>query len=605
MKIKLSDYIIKFITRQKVKHVFYLPGGGAMHLVDSLARCKDIEPVCMLHEQSVAIAAEAYAMHTEHIGVGLVTTGPGGTNAITGVCAAWIDSIPCMFFSGQVKRPDIMKGKKIRQLGIQEVDIISMVQSITKYSVTVMEPDMIKYHLEKALYLALSGRPGPVWLDIPLDVQGSIIEETDLKSFDPLELNGKKADISIFDNKINKIIKLLNNSERPVIIAGDGIKISKSKKIFFDLIIKLGIPVIPTWKAMDLFPEEHPLYAGRGGLLGERAANFAVQNSDLLISIGSRLDFTQTGFDTKSFARAAKKIVIDIDPNEIKKLNFKVDLKIAADAKLIMEELLERSDKIKIRDISKWKDKIKEWRNKYPIIRKDYFTKSGLVNPYQLIDLISHIADSDDIISPCCAGTTAEYTFQAFKIKKNQKFLTNHGLGPMGFELPLSISASIANGGKRTICIAGDGGIQLNIQELETLHRLNLPVKIFVMNNNGYSSIRTMQETHFNGNFLGNGPSSGLTLPDIISIAEAYKIKAVRINDTSELETKIKDVFDYDGPVICDVLVIPDFKVSPKVSSKRKKDGTMVSKPLEDQWPFLDRDELLSNMYIPLIEEEN
>ena len=595
---------MKFVAKQKVKHVFYLPGGGAMHLVDSLARYKEIEPVCMLHEQSVAIAAESYAMHTGNIGVGLVTTGPGGTNAITGVCAAWIDSIPCMFFSGQVKRSDMMTGKKIRQSGIQEVDIISMVRSITKYSITVTEADTIKYHLEKALHLALTGRPGPVWLDIPLDIQGSIVEETELKGLDSSEISQTQTDISISNIKINKAIKLINNCKRPVIIGGDGIKISKSEEIFSELIMKLNIPVVLTWKALDLLHDEHLLYAGRGGLLGERAANFAIQNSDLLISIGSKLDFTQTGFDTKSFARAAKKIVIDIDPNEINKLNFKVDLKIVADAKAIIKELLNRSDKINIKDISKWKNKIKEWRNKYPVIRKEYFNKFGLVNPYVLIDLISHFAGTDDIISPCCAGVAAEYTFQAFRIKKNQKFVTNHGLGPMGFELPLSISASIANNGKRTICIAGDGGIQLNIQELETLRRLNLPVKIFVMNNKGYSSIRTMQETHFNSNFLGNDPASGLTLPDIVSVSKAYKIKAVRINDASELETKIKRVLDYEGPVVCDVLVIPDFKVSPKVSSKRRSDGTMASKPLEDQWPFLDRYELLSNMFIPLVAEE-
>ena len=434
-------------------------------------------------------------------------------------------------------------------------------------------------------------------------MQGSIIDEKALEGFNPVELKEKKPDMSLVKNSVKKIIRLLNDSERPVIIAGDGIKIAKSKELFLDIIKKIEIPVIPTWKAMDMIYEEHELYAGRGGILGERSANFAVQNSDLLLCIGSKMDFTQTGFDTKSFARAARKVVIDIDNNEVNKLDFSIDLKIVADAKLVLEEILNQLNNIEIKDRSLWRDKIKEWRKKYPVVLKEYYNKTGLVNPYVLVDVLSREATSEDIIHPCCAGTAAEYNFQAFKIKKNQKFITNHGLGPMGFELPGSIGACLANNRKRTICIAGDGGFQLNIQELETLRRLDLPVKIFIMNNNGYSSIRTMQETHFNGHYVGNDPSSGLTLPDIISVAQAYKIKALRINDASELELKIREALDFPGPVICDVMVIPGFKVAPKVASQRKENGTMVSKPLEDQWPFLDRDELESNMMIPLVRE--
>ena len=600
---KLSDYVMQFIARQGIEHIFYLPGGGAMHLVDSLGKLKDVESVCCLHEQAVAIAAQSYAMHTNHLGVGLVTTGPGGTNAITGVCAAWIDSVPCLFVSGQVKRSDMMTGKRLRQLGIQEADIIAMVHSITKYAITVKEPSSIRYHLEKALYLAKNGRPGPVWLDIPLDVQGTIIDETALEGFNTAEIKQKKPEASFIKKAVGKIFGYLNKSERPIIIAGDGIKISKSKDLFLEIINHLDVPVVPTWKAMDMLHEKHGLYAGRCGILGERSANFAVQNSDLLLCIGSKLDFTQTGFDTKSFARAAKKIVIDIDKNEIKKLDFKVDLKIIADAAVILREISDQLNNLKVKDRSDWKNKIKQWRKKYPIVSAEYYTKSGLVNPYMLIDVLSGEATSDDVIHPCCAGTAAEYNFQAFKIKENQKFITNHGLGPMGFELPASIGACLANHGKRTICVAGDGGFQLNIQELETLRRLNLPVKIFIMNNNGYSSIRTMQETHFGGHHVGNDPSSGLTLPDIIRVAEAYRIKAIRIYDVSELQAKIKETLEFPGPVVCDVMVIPGFKVSPKVAAQRREDGTMVSKPLEDQWPFLDRKELVSNMMIPLVGE--
>ncbi len=600
---KLSDYVMQFIARQGIEHIFYLPGGGAMHLVDSLGKLKDVESVCCLHEQAVAIAAQSYAMHTNHLGVGLVTTGPGGTNAITGVCAAWIDSVPCLFVSGQVKRSDMMTGKRLRQLGIQEADIVTMVHSITKYAITVKEPTSIRYHLEKAIYLAKNGRPGPVWLDIPLDVQGSIIDETVLEGFNTAEINQKKPDASSIQTAVGQIIRFLNKSERPIIIAGDGIKISNSKDLFLEIINHLDVPVIPTWKAMDMLHEEHGLFAGRCGILGERSANFAVQNSDLLLCIGSKMDFTQTGFDTKSFARAARKIVIDIDKNEIKKLEFKVDLKIIADAGLVLKEIADQLNNLRVKDRSDWKDKIKQWRKKYPIVSAEYYTKSGLVNPYMLIDVLSREATSDDVINPCCAGTAAEYNFQAFKIKENQKFITNHGLGPMGFELPGSIGACLANHRKRTICVAGDGGFQLNIQELETLRRLNLPVKIFIMNNNGYSSIRTMQETHFGGHHVGNDPSSGLTLPDIISVAGAYRIKAIRIHDASELQAKVKEALEFPGPVVCDVMVIPGFKVSPKVAAQRREDGTMVSKPLEDQWPFLDRKELASNMMIPLVAE--
>ncbi|HPL68461.1 MAG TPA: thiamine pyrophosphate-binding protein [Smithellaceae bacterium] len=600
---KLSDYVMQFIARQGIEHIFYLPGGGAMHLVDSLGKLKDVESVCCLHEQAVAIAAQSYAMHTNHLGVGLVTTGPGGTNAITGVCAAWIDSVPCLFVSGQVKRSDMMTGKRLRQLGIQEADIVTMVHSITKYAITVKEPTSIRYHLEKAIYLAKKGRPGPVWIDIPLDVQGTIIDETALEGFNTAEIKQKKPEASFIKKAVGKIFGYLNKSERPIIIAGDGIKISKSKDLFLEIINHLDVPVVPTWKAMDMLHEKHGLYAGRCGILGERSANFAVQNSDLLLCIGSKMDFTQTGFDTKSFARAARKIVIDIDKNEIKKLEFKVDLKIIADAGLVLKEIADQLNNLRVKDRSDWKDKIKQWRKKYPIVSAEYYTKSGLVNPYMLIDVLSREATSDDVINPCCAGTAAEYNFQAFKIKENQKFITNHGLGPMGFELPGSIGACLANHRKRTICVAGDGGFQLNIQELETLRRLNLPVKIFIMNNNGYSSIRTMQETHFGGHHVGNDPSSGLTLPDIISVAGAYRIKAIRIHDASELQAKVKEALEFPGPVVCDVMVIPGFKVSPKVAAQRREDGTMVSKPLEDQWPFLDRKELASNMMIPLVAE--
>ncbi|MBF0440420.1 MAG: thiamine pyrophosphate-binding protein [Oligoflexales bacterium] len=598
MKIKVSDFVFDFLAQKGIRHVFFLPGGGCMHLVDSLGKCKKIDSICMLHEQAVSVAAQSYAMHTENLGVGLVTTGPGGTNTITGVSAAWIDSIPCLFISGQVKRPDLMKGKGIRQLGIQEVDIVSIVQSITKYATTVMDPKLIKYNIEKACYLALNGRMGPVWLDIPLDVQGAIVEEEELKGFNKEELQERTLNGDQLRADIEKLINLINNSERPVIVAGDGIKLAKARIQFLELIEKLNIPVITTWKAMDLLYEEHPLYVGRGGTLGERSANFAQQNSDLILAIGSKMDFSQTGFDTKSFGRAAKKVVVDIDENEIRKLDFHVDVEILSDAKLFLDEFLRMQGKIIPVDRSSWREKIKHWRKAYPIFLQKYKSGSGPINPYHLVEELSNESSADDVISPCCAGTAAEFVFQGIKLKKGQKFITNHGLGPMGFDLPASIAASLANPGKKVICITGDGGFQLNIQELATLKRLNLPVKIFIMNNNGYSSIKIMQDTHFNGNHIGNDPESGLLLPDIVCIARAYGLMAVRIEDAAELSQKIRSVLDINGPVVCDVVVDSTAKVAPKVSSKRMEDGSMVSMPLENQWPFLDLDELKSNMIV-------
>lgn len=600
--IKVSDYVAQFIAAQGVRHIFFLPGGGAMHLVDSIGREEALVPVCMLHEQAAAIATEAYAMHSENLGVALVTTGPGGTNTVTGVAAAWIDSTPCMFISGQVKRDDLNATRGVRQYGMQEVDIVSIVRQITKYAATVLDPGEICYHLEKAVYEAHNGRPGPVWIDIPLDVQGAMIDTSNLKRFTPPH---EKYNEDLLNQNVENILELLNKSKRPLILAGNGIRLAKAEDAFLEFLNLIRIPVLTTWKAMDLIPEDFPFYAGRAGLLGERGSNFALQNSDFLLCLGSRMDASLTGYDHSLFARQAKKVIVDIDPSELAKLEDFTDIAVACDVGIFIRKLAARTSKLPLNDISWWINKITFWRNKYPVVQKDYWENEELVNPYVLVDSISSEASPDDIVVFCSSGTAVEIACQTFKVKRGQKIRSNHGLGSMGFDIPASIGACLANNCRRTICITGDGGIQLNIQELETIRRLNLPIKLFVLNNKGYASIRAMQRNHFEGRYVGSNIGSGLILPDMTRISEAYNIPSMRIHNHRDLVSNIKISMNLPGPMICDVLTIPDFTVTPRVASRVRSDGSMVSTSLEDQWPFLDKEILLSNMLIPLVTNQD
>lgn len=602
MSIKLSDYVINFISRLNVKHVFLLPGGGCMHLVDSLGKCSDLEYVCCLHEQAAAIAAEAYGQYTNNIGVALVTTGPGGTNAITGVAGAWIDSTPVLIISGQAKRSDMIGASGVRQMGIQEVDIIKLVTPITKYAVTVMDPPSIKYHLEKAVYLARIGRPGPVWIDIPLDVQGAIIEEDNLKGFDPLEI-ARMDNQNELQTRVKEVICLLNKSERPVILAGNGIRLSKAEKEFLYLITSLKIPVLTTWKAIDFFPENHELFFGRPGSVGQRGANFIQQNSDFILTIGARLDLAQVGFNYNNFARMAKKVIVDIDETEIKKMKMKIDVPVCSDAKAFIQELINNLEMVQYKDRSDWMSRCASWKNKYPVIVPEYRKQKEPVNTYALIDVLSELLTGTDILVPGSSGGCSEITMQAFRAKKGQRIFNTPGLGSMGFGLPASIGACLASGKKRTISIIGDGGLQHNIQELETLKRLALPIKLFILNNNGYASIRNTHMRLFNGRLVCCDPSSGLTLPDTCKVASAYGLKTVRISNQENLKKDVLNVLEMAGTVVCEVIIDPDLQTAPKMSSIAKPDGSMVSKPLEDLWPFLDREEFKENMIIEPLEE--
>lgn len=601
MMIKLSDYIFQFIATQGVKHVFMFPGGGAMHLVDSLGRCKDIEYICNLHEQACAIAAEAYARVNNNLGVALVTTGPGGTNAITGVAAAWLDSTPCLFISGQVKRDDLMGNLGVRQLGVQEIDIVSLIRPITKYAVTIIDPASVRYHLEKALYLAKAGRPGPVWIDIPLDVQATSVEPEMLDGFDLTEMD-IQFDQFNFEKKISDVLDLINQAERPIILAGNGIRLAGAENEFLDLVNQLNIPVLTTWLGIDLLPELHKFFIGRPGAIAPRGANFALQNSDCLLIIGSRLDMALTGYAHDKFARAAKKIMVDIDSAEIKKIKTNIDIQIYADAKLFICELLNRINKIKPKPSSSWLSRCREWKEKYPVVLPEHRLHRGSVSTYFFSEILADELSGNDLIVPGSSGNSVELFLLVFKVKAGQRIFHNRGLGAMGFGLPASIGACIASGRKRTICVDGDGGFQLNIQELETVARLKLPIKYFVINNGGYASIRAMQMNYFQ-QLVGSDPESGLTFPDIIKVATAYGLSTMRIEDQNDLRNKIRDVLNLPGPVICEIIAIPDEPRAPRLSSKQKSDGTMVSKPLEDMWPFLDREEFLANMIVPTLDE--
>lgn len=590
--IKLSDYVIEYIAGLGVKNVFMLPGGGCMHLIDSLGRNKKLKFIANLHEQACAICADAYSQYTGNIGVALVTTGPGGTNTITGVAASWIESIPVLIISGQVKRADLMTGKGIRQMGPQEVDIVSLVKPITKYAATVMDPQDIRYHLDKAVYYACQGRMGPVWLDLPLDVQGTMIDKNKLKKFvRPKQINKEKE----LNNKINRLIKLINQSERPIILAGNGIRLAKGIKQFKKLIERTRIPVLTTWRSLDILPQEHPLYAGRPGSVGQRGANFAQQNADLIICIGARLDVAQVAYNYGNFAKAAKKVIVDIDAHEIAKIPAKIDIRFNIDASEFLDALLTKIKRINS-DTKEWVKRCQSWKKKYPVALVKFKQGKKYVNTYVLVDTLSEVLTEDDMIVPGSSGSCSEITMQAFKVKEGQRIFNSPGLGSMGFGLPASIGACIASGRRRTICLVGDGGLQHNIQELELLKRYQLPVKMFVLNNNAYASIRATHQKFFNGRLVACDPSSGLTLPDTLEIVKAYGLGVCRIINHRGLKEKINLVLESSGPVICEVMIDPGLLTQFKVSSEISSDGKIVSKPMEDLWPPLGRKEFNSNM---------
>ncbi len=596
--IKLADYVFQHLADVGVRHVFVMTGGGAMHLNDALGKEKRLTYICNHHEQACAMGAEGYARVAGKLAVVNVTTGPGGINALNGVFGAYTDSIPMLVISGQVKRETCMgsyPGMTLRQLGDQEVDIIRMAAGVTKYAVLVQDPTQIRYHLERAIHLAQSGRPGPTWLDIPVDVQAAQIDPAAQRAYDPAQ-DALPLDHKRLEMQCDQVLAKVAGAARPVCLVGSGVRLSKSEVLLEQAMRKLGIPVVGAWTGVDLLGDDDPLYCGRAGTIGDRAGNFVVQSSDVLLVLGSRLPIRQVGYDFKSFARHAFKIQVDVDPAELDKPYCKPDLGIACDLHEFLSTLDRRIKQPAPERHAKWLAWGKARIKRYPVLQARHTAPAKLLNPYHFVHTLFESFTKDEVI--VCGNATASIVpMQAGRVQKGQCLFANAGSASMGYDLPAAIGAAIARGGKRVICFAGDGSLQLNIQELQTLVHYNLPVKLFVLNNGGYVSIRQSQKNFF-GRLIGEGPKSGVTFPDLVKLAAAYGIPALRV-DTQDFMSRIAPLLEQPGPVLFDVMLDPEHVFEPKSSSKQLPDGRIVSAPLEDLAPFLDRKELLENLLIP------
>ncbi len=607
MTMRLADYVMQFLAGRGVTHAFLVTGGGAMHLNDAIGRETRFKWICNHHEQACAMAAESYARLSNRMALVNVTTGPGGINALNGVYGAYVDSIPMFVVSGQVKRETVAgnTGLPLRQLGDQEVDIASMVRPITKYVWCVQDPGSIRYHLEKAFYLATCGRPGPVWLDIPIDVQSARIEPESLTRFSPqsetADLPGETGRLTgpAVAAEAEYFLQKLNTAARPVIFAGAGVRIAGVRAQFLRLAEKLGVPVVTGWNAHDLLPNSHPCYAGRPGTVGDRQGNFTVQNSDLLLILGSRLNIRQISYNWKSFARVAYKIMVDIDAAELRKPTLMIDRPVHADVATFLDEV---ESAIKGgcggSDHSGWLAWCRRLGEKYPVVLPEYEQQLESINPYVFVkELFNALADDEIVVTG--DGTACVTAFQAAVIKSGTRLYTNSGCASMGYDLPAAIGAYHA-AGKRVICIAGDGSIMMNLQELQTIAGLRLPIKIFVLNNGGYHSIRQTQQNYFPGHEIGVGSDSGVTFPDFLKVAEAFGIPSRRCGSMVELRDGISLAMIEVGPILVEVMLDIRQGFSPKPASRAMADGSMASSALEDMAPFLPRDELAANMVIPL-----
>jgi len=593
---KLSNYIFQTLVDKGLDTVFLVTGGGAMHLNDAIGRVKGLQFICNHHEQASAIAAEGYARVANKPAILNVTTGPGGVNALNGVFGAFTDSIPMIVLSGQVKRETMLSSYDVpglRQLGDQEIEIIPMVKGITKYAVTVTDPNTIRYHLEKAFFLATHGRPGPVWLDIPVDVQSAMIDEKMLEGFTP----GKEDQIdnSQLEKDVLKVIEKISNAERPVVIASTGIRLANAMQEFEKAIELLGVPVTTAW-SHDVIHYDHLQYIGKQGSIGDRAGNFAVQNADVLFMIGTRMPIRQVSYNWENFAPSAYKIHIDIDKAELIKPTMKNDLPLNYDAKDFLQALIRALKEKKDYDKSKFTNWVKwclERKKKYPAVLPHHKNPERPINAYYFLNELQQQLTSDDVIV-CGDATACIVTFQTSQIKKGQQLFSNSGAASMGFDLPAAIGAATAAPDKRIICLAGDGSIQMNIQELQTLAQHKWNIKIFVLDNDGYLSIKSTQNNFF-GLSVGSSPESGVTFPDMEKIGNAYGIPSLTLKDFDFIED-LEKILAMEGPVLCNVKLDPEQVFEPKLSSKQLLDGKMVSAPLHDMFPFLSQEELASNM---------
>jgi len=612
MKQRIADYIADFLVEKGITDCFTVVGGGAMHLNDAFGHKDGLKSTYNHHEQACAIAAEAYARLNNKAALLCVTTGPGGTNAITGVLGAWLDSIPMFVVSGQVRYDTTARyaerftgGLKLRAVGDQEFDITKSVECMTKFCAMLENPEDIRYLLEKAWHHMTNGRPGPVWLDIPVNYQGMYIETDGLRGFDPNCDGGETLPPPVSIEVIDAIIEKIKKAQRAVIYAGGGIRLSGGFEAFRKAIEKLGVPVVTYWNSIDLIENEHPLYCGRGGNMGDRAGNFAVQNADLVLAIGTRLSIRQVGYNWKTWAREAEVIMVDIDKAEFYKPTIHVEMPVWADAKDFLEKLNQRVDDAPVFKGDWWREKCLEWKRKYPVTLERHLEENGkTANVYAFIKYLSSSLPEGSL-SAVSNGACCVVGHQNYVIKKGTRFIINSAVASMGYGLPAAIGLCIAGGRKDTICLEGDGSIMMNLQELQTIVTNNLPIKVFLINNDGYHSIRQTQNNLFkNSSKIGIGPESGdISFPDFEKIANAFGYPYISARSNAEMQKAVQQALDTDGFVFCEIFTDTEQVFEPKSSTKKLEDGRLFSPPLEDLAPFLDREELLQNLYIKPIEE--
>tara|TARA_Y100000588_G_scaffold395323_2_gene523417 strand:- start:27348 stop:29150 length:1803 start_codon:yes stop_codon:yes gene_type:complete len=595
---RVSDYVIEFFEHQGVEHIFTVVGGGSIFLCDALGIAKKMKYVACHHEQSASMATEAYARIRQSLGVTLVTSGPGGTNCVTGVAGSWLDHVPHVTVSGQVfLGQTIVNHPDLRTLGVQEINIVDIVRPVTKYAVMLEDAQEIRYHLEKAVYLSTHGRPGPTWIDIPANIQNANIDPGTLKGFDPEEY-----DISLdphIEAKVAEVVKLLKSARRPLVHIGQGVRIAGAEEEFFKIVEHYRLPFVTARNANDMVASDHDLYVGRPGTFAQRGANFAVQTSDLYLAIGTRLSLAQTGYDAKDYARNAKVVMVDIDQSELDKDTVNLHLKVQTDAKLFLEELSRQLSQTDLdnQQWDEWLNQCQQWQEKYPVVLPEYREQTGSVNSYHFVDILSDVLTPDDVVVTDM-GFAFQNIHQAFRVKKGQRVFTNCGLASMGWGLPAAVGACLGSGKKRTVCVAGEGGLMMTIQEIATIMHHRLPVKVFILNNGGYLTIKQTQELGFEERYMGIDDDSGLSFPNFMKIAEAHDIKGVRLTSHQGLKKQIEEIMEYDGPVICEIIMDPDQMQAPKAVNRRNDDGTMKQTALEDSYPFLNPDEIEDNLGI-------
>ncbi len=592
MTIRVSDFIALHLEKIGVRSVFLLSGGGMMHLLDAVSRVPGIRYFCNHHEQASAMAAEGYARQTGTLGVCYATSGPGATNTLTGIVGAYQDSSPLLVLTGQSKRSQTIHGAGIpglRQFGVFEVDIVPIVRSVTKAAVVLDDPQMVRYHLERAVHLATTGRPGPVLIDIPLDVQGALVDPETLHGYEPED----KAVFTPAEDAVGAVLARLQSARRPLIVAGHGVRAAGAVSAFRAILPRLGVPVVTTSLALDALPYADPLFVGHPGPKGDRAGNFAVQTADVLLFLGSSLHISTTGYELDQFAVDAEKIQVDLDPAVLAREQVGVSQKIQAGVSEFLAAVaaLLPAGRMLHPENSAWRAKCTNWKEKYAVRNETHLPNPGKINYYTLLETLSNLlGDGDTLVTD--AGSAYYVTGQAFRVKANQRVIVSGALGAMGYALPASIGAASADSALRVVCLTGDGSLQTNIHELQTLMHYSLNVKLVVVSNDGYQSIRNTQSSFFDGHLAGASRQSGVSIPPLGKIADAYGLPYFCCRTEEDLPAVISQMLAQPGPALCEVWTREDQQIIPTVSSKRLPDGTMKSQPLHNMFPFLSDDEL-------------